>query len=109
MIENENLLKVFNKFKNENNTISYVDIKRIMNIFSFDINKIEYQNSYTYDEFCDQVIKLIPTYEKDLVITKKNFSSKLSEHFDKDNINYITQKVFNDKTKLKLFEIDFEE
>lgn len=97
------LLLLFNKFKDEDGTIGHTDLKRIMNILFMDFSGIEFKERYTYDEFTSIING--STCNSDCEVTKKQFTAKLKGHFDNETIAYITNVVFKDTDKVKLSDV----
>ncbi len=110
LTENKILSELFDKFKDENDTISNVSAKRIINILKLDISKLEYKTDYTFDDFIMQVTILLPTYKapiKQLTKNKLNAEIKKKLNIDSGSVDYIIDEIFNDNDNLNLDEITF--
>jgi hypothetical protein len=97
------LMLLFNRFKGDDGTIGYTDLKRILNILFMDINGIDFKERYTYDEFMSIINDSKCNF--DCEITKKQFTAKLKGHFDNETIAYITNAVFKDTDKVKMSDV----
>jgi len=101
-MDNKNLKNIFDTFKDDNDTISFLNMKRILNILRLDIEKVTKKDKYSFDEFYHQVLKLLDSLDDSVLITKNNFRSTLKRKFDKHTAELLTETIFEKNKKVKL-------
>jgi hypothetical protein len=71
-----------------------------------DVNKLEETDFYAFDEFMNSINQFLLDY-KNNDITKKKFNKTMQKNCGKSTAKFITNKVFDGKSKISASDIDF--
>jgi hypothetical protein len=96
------LNEIFDKFKNENNVVDFINIRQIFNIIKLKLSDIEQKSTYTFDEFMYQINNSSILHDDQFMITRTSFNKELKNTLDKDSVKYITNKIFNKSSSVNI-------